>query len=134
MWPMRFWYPIVALSVLGCAGCVATPGYEMPTFKGAVLDSMTNAPIANAQVLVTPFGGSGLAWSAVSDASGRFEVAKPRRYSLKHVPFDQAWIDARIDVSANGYEPRRVVMLDLTKRYLPDIIVPLMPRNPAPAP
>ncbi len=132
---MKSFYVIVPICVLTCSGCIGTPGYEMPVFRGAVLDSMTNAPIANAQVRVTPFGGSGLTWTAVSNAAGRFEVERTRRRSLMPIPFKEGWVDAWVDVSAEGYEPQRVVMLDLTKRTLPEIMVALRrPQNATPPP
>jgi hypothetical protein len=132
---MRSLYITASICALLCTGCIGTPGYEMPVFKGAVLDGMTNAPIPNAQVRVTPFGGSGLTWAAVSNAAGRFEVERSRRSSFMPIPFKEGWVDAWVDVSAEGYEPQRVVMLDLTKRILPDIMVALTRRQgPAPAP
>jgi len=127
-------YMTASICSVLCTGCIGTPGYEMPVFKGSVMDGMTNAPIPNAQVRVTPFGGSGLTWTAVSNAAGRFEVARSRRSSFMPIPFKEGWVDAWVDVSAEGYDPQRVVMLDLTKRYLPDIMVALVRQMPTPPP
>jgi hypothetical protein len=47
----------------------------------------------------------------------------PPRFSLSEVSFTEAWLDAGIEVSADGYEPQRLTVLDLTKGSLPDLAV-----------
>ncbi len=118
------------ISLIGCTGCVATPGYEFPGLKGQILDSTTKAPISGATVSVTPFGGSGLVLMSASDAGGRFEVQQTARHFYYWPPpsATQAWVDAHMDLSAAGYETQRVPLLDLTKRALPEAPVYLSHR------
>jgi hypothetical protein len=122
------WIALVCLPA--CTACVGSPGYEFPGLKGQVLDSMTKAPIAGATVSVTPFGGSGLRLTSASDPAGRFEVQRTTNHLgwYSGIPLTRAWTDAHIDVSADGYQPQRSALLDLTKRTLPDVPVYLTHR------
>ena len=93
------------------------------------MDSVTKAPIPNAQVSIAPFRAAAMPSTAISDSAGHFELAKTRTHiSLLPISFDEAWIDARIEVSADGYETRRLVLLDLTGRTSPEIPVYLKHR------
>jgi hypothetical protein len=118
-----------SICLFACTACVGTPGYEFPGLKGEVLDSTTMAPIPSASVSVTPFGGSGLTLSSVSDAAGRYEIGQTKRhFSWSFTPayFTQAWVDAKVNVTAQGYAPQQVPLLDIPKRPLPDMPVYLV--------
>jgi len=122
---------LALLSLLACAGCGSTPGYEFPGIKGQVVDAMTQAPIPGARIDLAPFGGSGLVLMSASDANGRFEIQQPVKHfslSLTSASATQAWVDAHMDVSADGYETQHLAVLDLTKRNLPDMAVSLSRR------
>ena len=123
--------PSVAIILASaCTACVATPGYRFPGVGGQILDNMTNAPIAGATVNMTPFGGSGVVLFASSDANGRFEVRQgtTRFRSWPPPAAIEGWVDAHLDISADGYEAQRLTLLDLQKGKLPDIAVQLMRR------
>jgi hypothetical protein len=112
-----------------CTGCASFLGYDSPGFKGEILDSDTKAPIPNARVSVAPFWDPALMSTAISDSAGRFALTKAKtNISLIPISFDQAWIDARIEVSADGYETKQLVFLDLTGRPSPEIPVYLKHR------
>ena len=121
---------VTLLIASACAACVASPGYRFPGVRGQILDGMTNAPIMGATVNVTPFGGSSLVLSSSSDASGRFEIrlATARFRSWPPPAALEGWVDAHLDVSADGYEAQRLPLLDLTKGSLPDTAVHLTRR------
>jgi hypothetical protein len=126
---MKMLCSVVLICVLSCAGCASVPGYDTPRFKGEVLDSVTKAPIPNAQVSVAPYWDPESTSKATSDAAGRFDIAKATLHiSLSPISFDRAWIDARIEVSAEGYETKQVVLLDLPGRDSPEIPIYLKHR------
>jgi hypothetical protein len=116
------------MCALACAGCLAITGYAPPRFSGQVFDSVTKAPIANAQVRITPYWSPDWLATGVSDSAGRFVATAPRISPLAVSP-DELWTDARIEVVAEGYQAQPVAELDLAKRESTNIMVYLKRRE-----
>ena len=103
---MRLLHAITLSTAVCCAGCVPFDRTEIPEIHGKVVDRHTTEPIANASVTITGGWNGNVIVHAITDASGRFEVARvgeavwvpPLRWS------DEA-PDARFDVSAAGFNP-----------------------------
>jgi len=121
---MRVLRAAVAACLLICTGC-ALPGYESPGFRGQILDRTTMQPIPSAQVSVAPFFERGLTSVTISDPAGRFGIppTDQGRIALHPISLEEAWTDAWLEVSAEGYQPHEVAVLDLTKRESPEIVV-----------
>jgi hypothetical protein len=118
---------LTAACLLACTGC-ALPGYESPGFRGQILDRTTNMPIANARVSATPFWGRRPISVTLSDTAGRFAIApdgalRGELIALHPISMAEAWTDARIEVSADGYAPQQQAALDLTKRETPALVI-----------
>jgi hypothetical protein len=96
----------IAMSVaISCAGCVPFDRTELPEIHGKVVNRHTSAPIANAAVTITGGVHGNLVAHATTDAAGRFEFAKVSdRVWLPPLNWDIVVPDARIDVSASGFE------------------------------
>jgi hypothetical protein len=110
---------IITAAFLACAGCVPFTAYIAPKVDGEVVDSTTNAAVPAATIVVHPgfqprYDGS--ATTVTSDINGHFlspEVT--RRIWLPPLPFDLAYPDALISVSATGYEQTQQNLYELWK-------------------
>jgi hypothetical protein len=116
---VRAIFCIAVVCALACGGCIPFTVYDSPRVSGSVLDSATNAPVANATILVVSTeqgrgNSTGHTTTAVSDASGHFAAAQvTHRIWLPPLPFDMISPDARLEVSAGGFESQEVDFLDL---------------------
>jgi hypothetical protein len=109
--------------LLACSGC-ALPGYEFPGVRGQILDRATNMPIAHAQVSIAPFLARGRFSQATSDPAGRFGIPPGGElFALHPISMEEAWTDGWLEVSANGYRPQQVAVLDLTKGVPSEIVI-----------
>ena len=109
-------YPVIVAAALLCSGCVPFQAYDSPAVKGEVVDEATHAPIPNAQVSVEPLDHPALISKVLSDALGQFQVPEiSHRIWLPPLPFDPVYPDARITVSATGYQDTQQNLYELLK-------------------
>ena|SRR5580765_3415397 len=118
---------IALACALGCTGCLDVAGYGPTRFSGQVVDSITKAPIANAQLRMMPYWNSAWLTTGTTGSDGRF-VATASRLSLFPPSSDELWTDARIEVVAEGYQTKTLSELDLTKSQSSNIAVYLIHR------
>jgi len=117
--------PIVIVCAAICAGCVPFTIYDLPRVDGQILDGATSNPIPNANVRVNPVEqkSSGTATPesvAISDTTGHFTVPEiTHRIWLPALPFDLLYPDAKITISAPGYQKQQFDFDDQLRDQFP---------------
>jgi hypothetical protein len=109
----------IAVSIaLLCAACVPFTVYDSPGFMGHVTDGNTGAPIPSSRLTITPLMRPDLMTTIISDMVGYYTVPEvTHRIWLPPLLWNPAYPDARIEVTADGYQTQQLDLFDLARGH-----------------